>query len=71
MSEKKTIKVIKKHERTRKEKPAQKRNTTAQNAREMVQTVTNWVNELQQKRRVETTHAIKSLLPKTPRPSEA
>jgi flagellar hook-basal body complex protein FliE len=70
MSEKKTIKVIKKHERTRKEKPAPKRNTTAQSAREMVQTVTNWVNELQQKRRVETTQAIKSMLPKTPRPSE-
>ena len=70
MSEKKTIRIIKKHERTRKEKPAPKGNTTAQTAREMVQTVTNWVNELQQKRRVETTQAIKSLLPKSPRPSE-
>ena len=70
MSEKKTIKVIKKHERTRKQKPATKENTTAQTAREMVQTVTNWVNEMQQKRRVETAHAIKSLLPKSPRPSE-
>jgi hypothetical protein len=71
MSEKKTIRVIKKNERARKEKPAPKGNTTAQTARDMVQTVTNWVNELQQKRRVETTNAIKSLLPESPRPSEA
>ncbi len=70
MSEKKTIKIIKKSERTRKQKPAPKEHTTAQTAREMVQTVTNWVNELQQKRRAETTQAIKSLLPKNPRPSE-
>jgi hypothetical protein len=70
MSEKKTIKIIKKHERTRKQKPVAKENTTAQTAREMVQTVTNWVNELQQKRRAETTQAVKSLLPKSPRPSE-
>ena len=71
MSEKKTIRVIKKNERIRKEKPVNKGNTTAQTAREMVQTVTNWVTELQQKRRVETTNAIKSLLPKNPRPNEA
>ena len=70
MSEKKTIKIVKKHERTRKEKPVSKVNTKAQAARDMVQTVTNWVNELQQKRRVETAQAIKSLLPKSPRPSE-
>jgi hypothetical protein len=37
----------------------------------MVQTVTNWVNELQQKRRVETANAIKQMLPKNPRTSEA
>ena len=70
MSEKKAIKIIKKHERGRKLKPVAKENTTAQTAREMVQTVTNWVNELQQKRRAETTQAIKALLPKSPRPSE-
>jgi len=71
MSEKKTIKVIKKDERTRKAAPVAKGNTKAQAAREMVQTVTNWVNELQQKRRVETAQAIKLMLPKSPRPSEA
>jgi hypothetical protein len=71
MSEKKNIRIIKKDERTRKNKPAVKANTTRETAREMVQTVTNWVNELQQKRRSEATHAIKSMLPKSPRPSEA
>ena len=70
MSEKKTIRIIKKDERARKQKPAPKGNTTRETAREMVQTVTNWVNELQQKRRVETTRAIKALLPESPRPSE-
>jgi hypothetical protein len=71
MSEKKAIKIIKKDERARKTVPAVKGTTKAQTARDMVQTVTNWVNELQQKRRAETTEAIKSLLPKSPRPSEA
>ena len=71
MSEKKAIKIIKKDERVRKQKPAPKVNTTAQTAREMVQTVTNWVNELQQKRRVETSKALKSLFPDSPKPTEA
>ena len=71
MSEKKPIRIIKKDERNRKEKPVAKGTTAAQTAREMVQTVTNWVTELQQKRRVETAKAIKSLLPENPRPREA
>ncbi len=71
MSEKKAIKIIKKDERTRKQKPVPKGNTTAQTAREMVKTVTNWVNELQQKRHVETANAIKLMLPDDPRASEA
>ena len=71
MSEKKAIKIIKKGERALKQKPAPKGNTAAQTAREMVQTVTNWVNEVQQKRRVETAAAIKLMLPDNPRASEA
>jgi hypothetical protein len=71
MSEKKPIRIIKKDERTRKAKPVPKGTTAAQTARDMVQTVTNWVTELQQKRRVETAKAIKSLLPENPRPNEA
>ncbi len=69
MSEKKTIKVIKKGEKPRpivKAKAATARDT----ARDMVETVTNWVTEFQQKRRVETTNALR-LLSKTPRGSEA
>jgi flagellar hook-basal body complex protein FliE len=71
MPEKKAIKIIKKDERARKQKPAPKGNTTAHSAREMVKTVTNWVNDLQQKRRVETANAIKLMLPEDPRASEA
>jgi len=71
MSEKKAIKIIKKDERTRKQKPAPKGTSAAQSAREMVKTVTNWVNELQHKRRTETVNAIKLLTPNDPRASEA
>ena len=69
MSEKKTIKVIKKGEKPR---PIVKAKATAarDTARDMVETVTNWVAEFQQKRRVETTNALR-LLSKTPRGSEA
>jgi hypothetical protein len=37
----------------------------------MVKTVTNWVNELQQKRRTETANAIKLMLRDDPRGNEA
>jgi len=71
MPEKKAIKIIKKDELTQKRKPPPKGNTAAQTAREMVKTVTNWVNEVQQKRRLETANAIKLLLPDDARTSEA
>jgi hypothetical protein len=46
--------------------------TAQEAARDMVATVTEWVNEFQQKRRMETTHAIKTLLTKpTPQTGEA
>ncbi|MGI8733039.1 MAG: hypothetical protein ACR2LM_07035 [Pyrinomonadaceae bacterium] len=69
MSEKKTVKVIKKGEAKRPSKPATPVNSAAEAAREMVKTVTNWVNEVQHKRRAETANALK-LISKTPRPSE-
>ena len=71
MSEKKTIRIIKKEDRTRRPKAAPRKNAPRDTAREIVQTVTNWVNEVQQKRRLETAQAIKTLLPRNPRPSEA
>ena len=67
MSEKKTIRVIKKGERQA--KPAIAKNSAADAARDMVKTVTKWVNEVQHKRRAETANALK-ILSKTPRPSE-
>jgi len=71
MSGKKTIKVIKKEERKRKEASVPKGASARETAREMVQNVTNWVNELHQKQRAETSQALKTLLSETPRPSEA
>jgi len=69
MSDKKTIRIVKKGEKARpvvKAKAASARDT----ARDMVETVTNWVTEFQQKRRTETTNALR-MLSKTPRGSEA
>lgn len=71
MTSNKTIKVIKKSQRTAGETKAQKTTGARDTAREMVQTVTNWVNELQQKRRTETSKALKSLFPDSPKPNEA
>ena len=71
MPGKKAIKVIKKEERIRKQKPAPKVTGAREAAREMVQTVTNWVSEVQQRQRAETTEALKILFAETPRASEA
>ena len=69
MSEKKTIRIVKKGDNNRPNaKP--KVNSARETARDMVETVTNWVSEFQQKRRSETTNALR-LLSKTPRGSEA
>ena len=69
MSEKKTIRVIKKGDKSRPTVKA-KATTARETARDMVETVTNWVTEFQQKRRAETTNALR-MLSKTPRGSEA
>ena len=69
MSGKKTIRIVKKNEQNREHKPARK-NTARDTAREMVQTVTNWVTEFQQKRRTETATALK-ILSETPPPTRA
>ena len=76
MSTKPAIRIIKREERHRREKSAEIEATTSkktaqETAREMVATVTEWVTELQHKRRTETARAIKILLPKTsPQPNE-
>ena len=71
MSEKKTIRIVKKGEKQVRPPSAKaKTNTARETARDMVDTVTNWVNEFQQRRRAETTTALR-ILSKTPRGSEA
>jgi len=71
MSDKKAIKIIKKSERNRQRVKPPKAVGAREAAREMVQTVTNWVGEFQQTKRAETAEALKMLLPETPRTSEA
>ena len=70
MASPKKVRIVKKGELNRQPKPVPKANSARETAREMVQTVTNWVNELQQKRRTDTANALNSLLSDTPRPSE-
>jgi hypothetical protein len=73
MQTKTPIKVIKREERNRQETkaeaPVNPKRSAQETARDMVATVSNWVNEFQQKRRTETKQAIKSLFPEPPQPS--
>ena len=75
MTKKAPIKIIKRNERNRTEETVQEKEQPKKSAqvaaREMVNTVSTWVNEFQQKRRAETSKAIKSLFPEPPQPSEA
>ncbi|HEY0006116.1 MAG TPA: hypothetical protein VGB17_15155 [Pyrinomonadaceae bacterium] len=65
MATKPSIKIIKRRERIEQEngpeQAAATKETPREAAREMVATVTNWVSEFQQKRREETSRAIKTL----------
>jgi hypothetical protein len=58
MTAKAKIKVIKKSEIKIAEKPVVIEKKSNQAAREMVSTVSNWVNEFQQRRRDDTKQAI-------------
>lgn len=66
MKNKTPIKVIKRDERNRVKQPTEEvkaeRKSAQEAARDMVATVSEWVNEFQQKRRAETAHAFKTLL---------
>ncbi|HEY0406125.1 MAG TPA: hypothetical protein VGC89_10380 [Pyrinomonadaceae bacterium] len=74
MSKNTPIKVIKRDERNRQEKEEASakipRPSAQETVRDMASTVANWVSEFQQKRRTETTRAIKNLFPEPPRPNE-
>ena len=69
MKNKTPIKVIKRDERSRKKQATEEvkteRKSAQETARDMVATVSQWVNEFQQKRRAETAQAFKSLLADT------
>lgn len=78
MTKKTPIKVIKREERDRKEnageQPQNAMKSAQETARDMVSTVTNWVNDFQQKRRTETSRALKNiqnLFPEPAQPTEA
>jgi hypothetical protein len=69
MTAKAKIKVIKKGEIKVAEKPVGIEKKSNQAAREMVSTVSNWVNEFQQRRREETKQAIEKFFPSQPQTS--
>jgi hypothetical protein len=75
MTKKTPIRIIKRDERNRLEKGVETTKNAGkaakEAARDMVSTVSNWVNEFQQKRRTETKSAIKTLFPEPPQPNEA
>jgi len=66
MTAKAKIKVIKKSELKVAEKPILIEKKSNQAAREMVSTVSNWVNEFQQRRRDETAQAIEKFFSAQP-----
>jgi 16S rRNA C1402 N4-methylase RsmH len=71
---KKSIRVIKRDERAQQkiaeEHEINKQEPEQETARDMVATVSSWVNEFKQKRREETTRAFKSLFrDQTPQPT--
>lgn len=73
-NKKPVVKIVKRGERQQQEAAAaqiEPKKTTQQSARDMVATVSGWVNEFQQRRRQETKQALKTLLAdSTPRPSQ-
>ena len=66
MTAKAKVKVIKKSELKNFESPVIIEKKPTQAAREMVSTVTNWVGEFQQRRRVETKQAIEKFFSNQP-----
>lgn len=65
------IKVIKKGEKPKvaPESPATDKKSTQEAAREIVSTVTNWVNDFQQRRRENTQQAMEKLFSQQTQPS--
>ncbi len=70
MTAKGKVKVIKKSALTSVEAPVKVEKKPTQAAREMVSTVSNWVNDFQQRRREETKQAIEKFFSAQPQASE-
>ena len=70
MTAKAKVKVIKKSELQAVETPIKMEKKPTQAAREMVSTVTNWVNDFQQRRREETKQAIEKFFSAQPQTGE-
>lgn len=70
MTTKVRVKVIKKKELVISTEPVGIEVSTKQAAREMVSTVTGWVNDFQQRRREETKQAFEMLFSSQPKTSE-
>jgi virulence-associated protein VagC len=71
MLKKMNVKVIKKDDKKAIQPAAKPRDRSKQTAREMVSTVSNWVNDFQQRKRDETKIAIEKFFVPGPRPSES
>jgi hypothetical protein len=73
MSEKKSVKVIKREERSKKKATSSRarRDTARKAATDMVETVTSWVNEFQQKQRDDASKAFENLIRARQQPNEA
>ena len=70
MPDKKVIRVVKRDERAIASTKSKKKNAP-KTARDMVTTVTSWVNDFQRQRRDETSAAIKSLVSARQQPAES
>lgn len=70
MSTNAKIKVIKKGEQVKAQETIEtEKKSTQEAAREMVSTVTNWVNDFQQRRREDTKQAIEKLFSQQTQPN--
>jgi hypothetical protein len=72
MNEKGKIKVVKKGTRVEAEVlPISRRKAAKEASRQMVTNVSSWVNEFQQRKRVETRQAFETLFTPQPTPNNA
>jgi hypothetical protein len=71
MSDKKTIKVVKREDRNAARGAKSKDKSAQKKAHEIVDTVSSWVNDFQRKRHQETAQAITSLLQSRRQPAES